>query len=171
MGHAKPASNTGSYCGATALTAMPFFGSRGNIMTSIPETNYGIYIGAIVNVQGYGGRAKVLNMEVDGYTPQGLPKYLCSVVFGPYSNGQTGTITRFNGKKNGHTRSRKGAPGISNPIHQFYKSKLTNVLDAPDGNTAASIAAQEAMLNQTIDGMDLAGIKARLAEINAKLGA
>lgn len=135
--------------------------------STIPEHKAGIYIGAIVNVQGYGGRAKVLNMEVDSYTPQGHPKYLCSVVFGPYSQ-QTGTVTLFNGKKNGHTVKR-GTPGVSNPIHQFYASKLTNVLDEPTSNTPGTTTNHEQLLQETIDGMDKAAIMARLAELNAKL--
>jgi hypothetical protein len=105
-------------------------------------------------------------MEVDGYTPQGHPKWLCSVVFGPY-NQQTGTITRFNGKKNGHTLKR-GTPGISSPIHQFYAGKLTNVLDEP-ANTESEQAAQQQVLQETIDGMDVAALKARLASVNAEL--
>jgi hypothetical protein len=134
---------------------------------TIQEVKHGIYIGAIVNVQGYGGRAKVLNMEQDGCTPptlanpQGHPKWLCSVVFGPYSH-QTGTISRFNGKNNGQT-AKRGTPGLASPIHQFYAGKLTNVLDTPE--------ARPEDLQDKVDSMDKAALLARLAEINAKLGA
>jgi hypothetical protein len=76
--------------------------------------NFGI--GDIVEVKGYGGWAKVLNMEVDGYTPQGHPKYLCTVRFG-LDEGEPQTW--YEGKRGKKVKN----------LHTFYASQLTNIDD------------------------------------------
>jgi hypothetical protein len=75
--------------------------------------NFGI--GDIVEVKGYGGYAKVINMEIDGYTPQGYPKYLCTLDFG-------GLQTWVEGRKGKKVRQ----------LHQFYASRCTNILDVDE---------------------------------------
>jgi hypothetical protein len=85
-------------------------------------------IGDIVTVRGYGGHAEVINMEVDGVTPQGHPKYLCTVRFGPYEDNETlrridlpyGTVG---------TKSKTNPRPRRERQHQFYAGRLTNIFE------------------------------------------
>lgn len=82
-------------------------------------------VGDIVTVRGYGGFAEVLGMEEDGVTPQGHPKYLCTVRFGPYEENETilNTNLPFGPYRKGN-RDR---------VHQFYAGRLKNIFeDAED---------------------------------------
>lgn len=83
-----------------------------------------LFIGAIVTVRGYAGRAEIINMEEDGVTPQGHPKYLCTVRFNVYTRG-------------------------SKPIDQFYAGRLLNImLDVDDeGNIEPDQLVNQAEIN------------------------
>jgi hypothetical protein len=77
-------------------------------------------VGDTVIVRGYGGYATVINMEADGYTPQGKTKWLCTVRFGPYQDPNTLVVDLPFGPV------RKGA---RDRFHQFYSGRLTNIED------------------------------------------
>jgi hypothetical protein len=114
------------------------------------------YIGEIVQVKGYGGAAKIVAMEEDGITPQGHPRYLCSVVFGPYSPNEKYYASKPNPRTKyyGVGQTLKHKQGT---VHQFYAGRLQ-----PFGTV-------EEQLDNKIDQMDQAAILARLAAINAEL--
>jgi hypothetical protein len=78
--------------------------------------------GALVNVKGYGGAAKVIKAVDDGVTPQGHTKWLYTVEFGPFSPNPY-NITRANGvtSRNAVGRTLKFAQGR---YHDFYQSRL-----------------------------------------------
>lgn len=94
-------------------------------------------VGDIVTVKGYGGMAEVLMMEEDGVTPQGHPKYLCTVRFGPNDemHDKLHVDLPF-----GPTRKRS-----RDRVHQFYAGKLKNILDIDDDDepTTTITEAQE----------------------------
>jgi hypothetical protein len=75
-------------------------------------------VGDVVTVRGYGGMAEVLSMEIDGYTPQGFPKYLCTVQFGAYEQNET--IKKINLPYGPYRK------GPRDRIHQFYAGRMAN---------------------------------------------
>ena len=113
-------------------------------------------IGDIVTVRGYGGYAEVLSMEEDGITPQGHPKYLCTVRFGPYDemHDKLHVDLPF-GPVRKKSRDR---------VHQFYAGRLKNIFsDAEEQhgigkakkNAEQSAAARDAELKATLIEMAL----------------
>jgi hypothetical protein len=98
-------------------------------------------IGDIVTVKGYGGHAEIIGMEVDGVTPHGYPKYLCTVRFGPNSTDNE-TLNHIDlpfGPYRKRNRDRH---------HQFYAGKLQSIDSDQDndidnnGNTTKSTTKQ-----------------------------
>jgi hypothetical protein len=123
--------------------------------------NFGI--GDIVTVRGYGGYAEVIGMEEDGVTPQGHPKYLCTVRFGIFEENETIRNTNL---PFGPVRK----PGVPRDrVHQFYAGRLTNILGddedplfdgkspqgGPKRTAAKSEEARKAELNEILIEMAL----------------
>ena len=115
-----------------------------------------------VTVDGYGGAATILNVEQDGFTPQGSPKWLYTVTFGAFAptNYNTGTTTNFNGKKNGQTL-KPGTPGANNPLHKFYQGRLHDFYKPADPDIINEIPE--------IPSDDPQELLQRLAELEAEI--
>src|SRR6516165_282380 len=95
-------------------------------------------IGDIVTVKGYGGHAEIIGMEVDGVTPQGHPKYLCTVRFGPIATDNE-TLNHIDlpfGPYRKRSRDR---------LHQFYAGKPQGIGidDQAEGSTTKQGKSQE----------------------------
>jgi hypothetical protein len=115
-------------------------------------------IGDIVTVRGYGGMAEVVNMEEDGVTPQGHPKYLCTVDFGPYDDMPGYALKNApQSKYYGVGRTLKKAQGR---LHQFYAGRLTNAFpEAPETEFEREMREVEE---------EIAELKALIAQKEAK---
>lgn len=117
-------------------------------MTAIARAD--LATGDIISVDGYGGFAKVLHIEQDGYTPPRkdhppAPKYIVTVHWGP-NNPTVG-------------RAKAGSP-----VEVFPLGRLR---PAHDSHVEQAAADREA----AIDTMDKAALLARLAELNGTLQA
>jgi len=115
-------------------------------------------IGDIVTVKGYGGHAEIIGMEVDGVTPHGYPKYLCTVRFGPNSTDNE-TLNHIDlpfGPYRKRSRDRH---------HQFYAGKLQSIDN--NGNTTKSTTKQGKSQEQI--QKELKAIEIEMALLKAEL--
>lgn len=96
-------------------------------------------VGDLVTVKGYGGWAEVVSVTQDGWVYHRnrppIPKWLCSVHFGP-NNPQVGRAHTPNGKAGRTLKYPQSA------LHEFYSGKLTP-LEETDPNHPAIEAKQE----------------------------
>jgi hypothetical protein len=79
--------------------------------------------GDVVNVKNYVGAARVVNVEQDGVTPQGYPKWLYTVEFGAFNETIGYALKNAPmSKYYGVGRTLKKAQGR---YHEFYQGKLS----------------------------------------------
>ena len=127
-------------------------------------------IGDIVTVKGYGGHAEIIGMEVDGVTPHGYPKYLCTVRFGPNSTDNE-TLNHIDlpfGPYRKRSRDRH---------HQFYAGKLQSIDNDQDndidnnGNTTKSTTKSTTKQGKSQEQIqkELKAIEIEMALLKAEL--
>jgi hypothetical protein len=93
--------------------------------------------GDVVTVKDYCGAARVVNVEQDGVTPQGYPKWLYTVEFGAFSGSDNGPASATGyalknapmSKYYGVGRTLKKAQGR---YHEFYQGKLSPFYEDDD---------------------------------------